>query len=57
MDFINDITTETLIICNKYTKEDILKIDKLLKIKIMNRRIFRKLFFFIWWRSNIIYHK
>lgn len=55
MDFINDITTETLIICNKYTKEDILKINKLLKIKIMNREEFLENYFFSYDEEAILF--
>lgn len=55
MDFINDITTEILIICNKYTKEDILKINKLLKIKIMNREEFLENYFFSYDEEVILF--
>ena len=47
MDFINNIKEETLIICNKYIKEDILKINKLLPIKLINLNEFKEKYFFL----------
>ena len=55
MDFINNIKEETLIICNQYEKENILKINKLLPIKIMNIEEFKEKYFFSYDESAILY--
>ena len=55
MNFINDIKKETLIICNKYTKENILKLNKLIPIKIMTQEEFKEKYFFSYDEESIIY--
>lgn len=55
MDFINNIKEETLIICNKYIKEDILKINKLLPIKLINLNEFKEKYFFSYDESAILF--
>lgn len=55
MNFIKNITQETLIICNEYIKEDILKINKLLPIKIINLQTFKEEYFFSYDEETILY--
>ena len=55
MDFLNNIKTDTLIICNDYIKKEILKINKLLPIKIMNIKKFKENYFFKYDENTIIH--
>ena len=55
MDFINNIKTNSLIICEEYVKKIILKANKLLPIKIMNMHEFRNKFYFTYDESAILY--
>ena len=55
MDFINDIKSETLIICNSYVKELILKENKLIPIKFMNPHEFISKYYFTYDENAIIY--
>lgn len=55
MEFINNIKKETLIICNKYTKDNILKLNKLLPIKFLTIKEFKEKYFFSYNEETIIY--
>ena len=55
MDFLNEITKETIIICNESDKKKFLMRDKLLNIKVMNLREFIAKYCFDYDDGAIIY--
>ena len=55
MDFINNIKSDTLIICSDSSKSKILKMKKLLPIKIMNIEEFRNKYYFTYDEKTILY--
>ena len=55
MDFINEIKDETLIICNKYVKENILRMNKLLPVKFIYLNEFFNKYFFSYDEECILY--
>ena len=55
MDFINEIKDDTLIICNKYVKDSIMRMNKLLPIKFIYLNEFLNKYFFSYDEESILY--
>ena len=55
MEFLNNITKNTLILCNSALKKEINKTKKLLPIKILSKEDFKKNYFFDYNENAILY--
>ena len=55
MDFLNNITKDTLILCNEETKKEILNINRLLPIKILTISEFKKNYYYDYNENTILY--